>query len=142
MTDNEIREAIAEDCGVKPEFEEWWAHKEDDTGGRICMSSPTKEQVEKWIKENPKFAAGYAPKAFYRYPRYTECLNACAEFERTLEECDEVNGEDQLGYMEMLAEVVGAKWGANNQCDMWRITHATAPQRCEAFLRVKGLWRD
>ena len=131
MTDNEIREAIAEDCGVKPEFVEWWAHKEDDTGGRICMSAPTKEQVEKWIKENPKFAAGYAPKAFYRYPRYTECLNACAEFERTLPD------KERMSYGKQLQRVLLTSAEEN----AWLIS-ATARQRCEAFLRVKGMWRE
>lgn len=120
MTDNEIRIAIAEQCG--------WKQIADRGKG---------------IDRKDRFHGtrdGYDTRR--RIPDYTKDLNACAEFERTLEECDEVNGEDQLGYMEMLAEVVGAKWGANNQCDMWRITHATAPQRCEAFLRVKGLWME
>lgn len=54
-------------------------------------------------------------------PDYPNDLNACAEFEATL-----TDAEARL-YDETL-EFVGYKWQAKPH------------ERCEAFLRVKGLW--
>lgn len=64
------------------------------------------------------------------YPaEYHEDLNACREFEKTL------NHGQQWDYMQHLR--------SSNFCagDMgWIQCHATAPQRCEAFLRTVGRW--
>lgn len=73
-------------------------------------------------------------------PDYLNDLNAMYQAENVLPDMDDDEGRDQLGYMEILADVVGARWTSNNQCDMWRLTHATAAQRAEAFLRTIGKW--
>jgi hypothetical protein len=57
-------------------------------------------------------------------PAYHSDLNACAEFESTL------TGNEWDKYCDHFG-------GSLRGC-----ASATAPQRCEAFLRVKGLWRD
>jgi len=77
-----------------------------------------------------------------RVPDYLNDLNAMHEAENVLPDIDDDEGRDQLGYMEILADVVGARWTSNNQCDMWRLTHATAAQRAEAFLRTIGKWKE
>lgn len=53
-------------------------------------------------------------------PNYYGDLNACAEMEKTL------TPDEAWDYCDYLDRNVSA----------------TAPQRCEAFLRTKGLWRD
>jgi hypothetical protein len=69
-------------------------------------------------------------------PDWPADLNACHEFEETLTD------EDQSDYTDALALVLRANWNSNNGYDHWMIAHATARQRCEAFLKVKGLWRE
>lgn len=70
-------------------------------------------------------------------PDFPNDLNACAEFEKTLTE------DEQGHYIGHLLEDV-----SEETCDLnprkaeWHVTHAFAAQRCEAFLRVKGLWKD
>lgn len=122
--------AIAEACGVKPELVEWWAHKPDDTGGRICMSAPTKREVEEWIERNPNYGKGYAPKAFYRYPRYPECLNAMRQ------------AETQMAWGRM----GNPTWETYVNALSAKVDHpvllccASAKERAEVFLRVLGRW--
>ena len=60
-------------------------------------------------------------------PNYAESLDACAEFERTL---DRIQRRE---YVRQLYDITENDFGAH--C-------ATPAQRCEAFLRVKGKWRD
>lgn len=62
-------------------------------------------------------------------PDYLNDLNACAEFEKTLP--DDV----RMSYGKQLQRVLLASAEEN----AWLIS-ATARQRCEAFLRTKGLW--
>lgn len=59
------------------------------------------------------------------HPDYYSSLDACAEFERTLTPLHLVE------YSYILMELTRTTYEA--------IT-ATAPQRCEAYLRMKGLW--
>jgi len=76
-------------------------------------------------------------------PHYLHSLDAMHEAERMLPDlASDDNSADQLGFCEWLASVVGAKWGSTNAHDMWLITHATAAQRAEAFLRTLNLWED
>jgi hypothetical protein len=74
-------------------------------------------------------------------PDYLGDLNAMHEAEKVLPDmASDDDGRDQLGYMETLADTLVAKWSSNNSADMWLITHATAAQRAEAFLRTIGKW--
>lgn len=69
-------------------------------------------------------------------PNYPEDLNACAEMERTL------TIEESRKYEEVLEVVVNEAFIRNESCFVFPAWHATALQRCEAFLKVKGLWID
>ena len=69
-------------------------------------------------------------------PDYLNDLNAMHEAENVL--TDEQDSE----YSESLELVVGARWGANNACDMKRLRSATAAQRAEAFLRTIGARKE
>jgi len=69
---------------------------------------------------------------FTSCPDYLNDLNACHEFEKTL--TDPLRKKYQSV---LIAEVIG--WSA---FDNERISiHATAAQRCEAFLRTLDLWK-
>ena len=124
---------IAEACGVKPEFVEWWAYKDDDTGGRICMSNVDKSVVEKWIADNPEYAKGYVAKPYYRYPRYDEDLNAMHEAENVLTE------EQRIAYTNHTYDVACK---VQRDTEKWRWISLTAAQRAEAFLKTLGLWEE
>jgi hypothetical protein len=71
-------------------------------------------------------------------PNYHGDLNACAEMEKSL------SGEkQQVWYLQKLTQVryrdgVAGMIG----CMIDKTTFATAPQRCEAFLRVVGKWKE
>jgi hypothetical protein len=74
-------------------------------------------------------------------PLYHSDLNACAEFERAL------TGPEAIAYGNQLAQIQrrdimiepGDRYPKAATVHEW---HATAPQRCEAFLRVRGLWKE
>lgn len=61
-------------------------------------------------------------------PNYAADLNACHEFEKTLEPMQHIAYDRHLH--RLVDETVTWKW------------HATARQRCEAFLRVHGQWEE
>jgi hypothetical protein len=70
------------------------------------------------------------------YPGYWENLHACCEFE----------SKNPFLYSTALREIlenhVGkTEWDGGNKKAFYFIT-ATAPQRCEAFLKTLGLWRE
>ncbi len=61
-------------------------------------------------------------------PDYFQDLNACASFEATLQPHEERLFDIELGLV---------CYPSYNQ---YAKNHATAPQRCEAYLRVKGIY--
>ena len=67
----------------------------------------------------------------YSIPDYLTDLNACHEMEQVL------THDQHIDYMEWLG-----------MCDddyghkVWAYVHATAAERCKAFLRTLGLWED
>lgn len=132
MTDEQINIAIAESLGIEPTLVEWWAWKDDGDGGRICMSSPIKDHVEKWLADNPVYAKGFIAKPFYRYPNYTADLNACHEFEKTVM----LNSHTRLNYLAWLG------WENDYAATVFACVHATPRQRCEAYLRTIGKWLE
>lgn len=79
-------------------------------------------------------------KRWYRLPNYYGNLNACAEFAKTL------NANEQVYYWDALYQVANngnVYWSDDSsEHNCYATANATAPQRCEAFLRVKGLWKD
>lgn len=85
--------------------------------------------------------AEVASGSYYQYePEFTRDLNACAEMEKVL-----VGTNRWQQYMQRLSEKICADADEPLNYDIetqWGMIHASAPQRCEAFLRTLGLWQD
>lgn len=71
-------------------------------------------------------------------PKYTASLDACAEFEAMLADSDDGHGS-RWRYIQELIEVTGAECMEIHR-NVFTVVHATAPQRCEAYLRTIGKW--
>jgi DNA-binding transcriptional regulator PaaX len=87
-----------------------------------------------WRKmEAPKelgFGASAPDKCWYfthQLPDYLSDLNAMHEAEKIL------NTNQAADYCELLRPII---------CGCWRLVHATAAQRAEAFLKTLGLWEE
>ncbi len=130
MTDQEINIKIAELCGYRK------ATDRDRTRGKY-----------EWVAVNPiGLEIGWSEDCEYHHciPNYAADLNACHEFEETLDALTEWHGEEhhanaEEAYMGALSQVCK---GQNQWSDDWQVIHATARQRCEAFLRVHGRWEE
>lgn len=109
MTDEQINIAIAESLG-------WKQCQHCATHGLKTWRYPTDDGCTDTL------------------PNYTADLNACHEFEKTLDD------ELDLDYSINLESVTGTRWGANNSYDMSKYRSATARQRCEAYLRTLRKW--
>jgi hypothetical protein len=115
MTPEQQNIAIAEACG--------WAN-------------PAAYPYQNW--KHPTLPSRNTPTG---RPSYYSDLNACAEFERTF------TGPEAIAYGNQLAQIQrrdimiepGDRYPKAATVHEW---HATAPQRCEAFLRVRGLWKE
>lgn len=77
--------------------------------------------------------------SYYQYePDFTSDLNACHEMEATL---TYTNGcSEQYGCILSQVCLQGAQ--LSDQLARFKILHATARQRCEAFLRTLNLWTE
>lgn len=75
-----------------------------------------------------------------RVPDYLNDLNACHEMERVL------TPEQREFYASILGGLTyndnGRGWQPLANDDCFPILHATAAQRCEAFLRALNLWTE
>ena len=92
--------------------------------------------------ERGKSPYGVPPRRGYEVslPNYTQDLNAMHEAEKVL-----VN-DQRINFIDNLLDVLGLNLGPGGW-DMdfdsvWQITHATVPQRAEAFLRTIGKWEE
>lgn len=113
MTLEEQRIAIAEACG--------WKHWFDGVANRWKNEkAPYGFQIHPGVKEE-------------ELPNYPEDLNAMHEAENTL------NEEQQIKFC---IELRKCAFGTRNQVQMFYAYHATAAQRCEAFLRTIGKWKE
>ena len=114
MSDEEIRIAIAEACGFKRDVLNKW-------------------KPGTWLKPDKDIPYGMP----CGLPNYPHDLNAMAKAEHTLS-----NDEWDDKYYHWLGFVVSG--GQTEQLWQYRklIIGATARQRAEAFLRVKGLWKE
>jgi hypothetical protein len=116
MTPEQQRIAIAEACGwtnVAPLIVKNVKHEGDDITVGISSASG-------WI------------------PDYLNDLNACHEMEKGLdyEQCE--------AFSTTLADIVHAANREKDYAFPWAFAriHATAAQRCEAFLLTLGLWQE
>lgn len=98
-----------------------------------------KHEIRRSYRETP---AWFHPNGVSMYdtpPDYLNDLNACAEFEKTLRD----NQFHYVNYPHILFEVVaGHKWDGDLGYFAFNFIHADASQRCEAFLKTKGLWKE
>lgn len=70
-------------------------------------------------------------------PNYAESLGACAEFERTI-----TMQEYQEHYSKhLLIACCGDKQAYGDE-DVYKVLIATPAKRCEAYLRMKGMWHE
>jgi hypothetical protein len=136
MKDQEINIAIAEACGVKPSVNEYIVVSPD--GKSICMSSESRTTCMKWLSDlKERFPLNeyctWTVQPHYVWPAYTECLNAMHEAEMWLRNYSSNQQTDKVwkDWRKVLEYVAGPL----------ESVHATARQRAEAFLRVKGLWK-
>lgn len=77
-------------------------------------------------------------------PNYPSDLNACHEIEKVL---TDVQRRHFAGWLEAIASSavsVGTldQNGETDYFQLFKCAHATAAQRCEAFLRTLNLWTD
>lgn len=143
MSDDEIRVAIAEKCGWK-----WyrrpasapWADKPHRSLYHPQISSEYVATLTKadMTERQCNYVFIWSEGMIPDYPRD---LNACHEFEKTLFN-DPGKWPD---FAEQLTVVCfGVKTGLNDlgHIKAAYVAHATARQRCEAFLRTFGLWKE
>jgi hypothetical protein len=116
MNDREINEAIAKSLG--------WTRADESYPyeGSICKCIVWRDE-----KGTP------LPLGDDAVHNYANSLDACAEFERTIKDEDFVAYSDELCLMAKYSEGAVESWR--------RVVSATPRQRCEAFLRMKGLWK-
>lgn len=131
MTKEQMRIAIAEACG----WERWQTHS-----GFVMLIKPRDDkQRAYWLKCGDTVVLN-APidKISKEAPNYTEDLNACFEMENTLQkEC-----KYWPHYIDELAKLFRFAFPNQAETNWSQMCHATAAQRCEAFLRMKGLWTE
>lgn len=137
MTDDQIRIAIAEACGANDR----WAIMKHGLYYRPHAKGYTNKVSEAWIVSEAEADKHVYPhdepvtKHRALLPDYLNDLNAIHEAEVTLQ-----GGQRALfaGAMHRVIVALG-KTGIDGE---FAAIHATARQRCEAFLRVKGLWQE
>ena len=83
---------------------------------------------------------GWHDEYIRQLPDYLNDLNAMHEAEKVLTD------EQMLNYLDALLDVLGLNldpggWYIDID-SVWQMTHATASQRAEAFLRTIGKWEE
>lgn len=109
MTNNQIRIAVAEECG--------WVRQ----GLYLIPPLNYNGDRDKALKQD--------------CPNYPESLDACAEFEKTIASLKD-GASNPMYDPEYVYE--------SNLCSLnkGKAWSATPLQRCEAFLRLKGKWKE
>lgn len=120
MNPNEIRIAVAEELG----FEHWEA-----APGVVYLRRPQKEIRDYWIKCGDRVTDKPITQAISpEVPNYTSDLNACHEMEKALSD------EEWPQYIHHFRTVDGSLYR--------QFAHKSADEKCEAFLRVRGKWKE
>jgi len=119
MTDQEIRIAVAEELG-------WRAEQNMGSAGGYVAIDPNGSGYDFCLGATK----GDAIEA--NCPDYSHDLNACHEMEKA------IGGEERIKYGVELAKF----YKTHDWYLWWHLIHVTARQRCEAFLRVRGKWRE
>lgn len=129
MTEEEQQIAIAEACGWKDV--KYTKHEEVDIDNRSIIHWSGLTGIP------PEFTHY---KNRIRIPDYLNDLNAMHEAEKVL------GDERMFNYLDALLDVLRLNldpggWYIDID-SVWKMTHATAAQRAEAFLRTIGKWED
>lgn len=85
-------------------------------------------EKQKWQTEDVKFLLSMCC-----VPNYPGDLNACFEMEKAIDPESVVWKNYPVRLWQAMAKTPEEYWGT---------IHATAPQRCEAFLRALNLWKE
>lgn len=134
MTDDEIRIAIGEDQG-------WVLKWQNEGGAPLLDAKPKGHSWEVWVppqSDKRSWRRMFQQENVFP-PDYPNNLNACSEFERTL------TYDEETRYVVHLFRICG--WNINHADDRLCVGNArkpvsaTARQRCEAYLKTKGLWK-
>lgn len=132
MSPESQRVAIAEACGwtciekrpsILPEKEYWLSGMNPDP---VKYEKVMDFGSDEW-REPTERDYGWES-----IPDYFTDLNACHEMEMTLK-----SERLRLEYWLSLSQNA-----ASAEVGYWTIVTATAPQRCESFLRTLGLWKE
>lgn len=117
MTTEQINIKIAEACG-------WRFITKDSFNQELCGIPPDEEAKDRNLMD---------------LPNYHSDLNACHDMERTLTDAQAQLHFDNLRQVTgSTLETLGVIYG---NCH-FLMYNATAPQRCEAFLRTLNLWEE
>lgn len=118
MTDEEIRIKVAESLGAK-----WHSVLTTPKIERLVLAFRqwTDLGANRWDLPDGRVLS-------HDVPNYPEDLNACAEFEAALTD------EERRSYFFHLFGTQRLEDG-----DLWKAVSATARQRCQAYLKTKGL---
>ena len=111
MTPEQQQIAIAKTCG--------WTAEQDSNGYWRATNQKSGHASELWLSERNVWSQGI--------PDYLNDLNACHEAEKVL-----TGYQQTVTYSDNLMKIVGYH--------TFDSAHATARQRCKAFLRTLGLW--
>jgi len=129
MTPEEQRIAIAEACG----FERWTS----ESKRLIKLTKPRDaQQRDYWILHGATISSAPVDVIDDLVPDYLNDLNACAEMEKVLPE------NKQLTYDARLFDAVNTSCGElHEKISTFKVLHAAAAQRAEAFLKTLNLWK-
>lgn len=128
MTPTEIRIAVAEECGRNG----WWCPQckklvDEHSLGYQCRHANCTESAQ-------------------QAPNYPFDLNAVHEVEKLLSQHPDKEHSKYLIELEKVLvrdnKVKGLKLFVSRADFLFVVVRATALQRCEAFLRVKGRWEE
>lgn len=98
------------------------------------IQSAVAEEMGFFYRDGCYYTDLKVPIVAQKVPNYPFDLNAMHEAEEGL------NSSDRVRYYWMLAQVVNSLQTADKIT--FTLIHATALQRAEAFLRVKGKWKE
>ena len=115
MTDEQMRIAIADACGIV-------VYEEPDGSGLWSCKGSYKTGISKEHAQRVSL------------PDYLNNLNAMHQAEKVF------SAEQLTDYGIELSKVVPCGWDA--QVHWGKLAHATARQRCIAFLKTLNLWKD
>lgn len=116
LTPEEKKARIAQAIG--------WKNVRCDKGGNIFLGEPD-DDFNRDVEEHKKHGLCGFPRKPHRerVPNYLNDLNSCHDFEKTLKR------EQESPYIRNLMRLTNSP-----SCSHWDCAHATATQRCEAFL--------